>query len=141
MGQQRTFADTLFVTRHRTTRRAQLLTGMGQTIPWRTLEGMVAPHYPTTGRGGPPAAGDDAPHPFPPEAVLSPKVVCTSFGGHLYRASLAGEWAIWQSHDPTHLLGPIWRCVRQPQPFSHGGLARQAVVVVANFRPGGLPYP
>jgi IS5 family transposase len=51
MGQQHTFADAVYATKRRTTRRAQFLTEMDQVIPWTTLEGIVAPHYPTAGRG------------------------------------------------------------------------------------------
>jgi IS5 family transposase len=51
MTEQRTFADAVLSNKRRTTRREQFLTEMDQVIPWATVEALVAPHYPTAGRG------------------------------------------------------------------------------------------
>jgi IS5 family transposase len=51
MSEQRTFADAVFANKRRVTRREQFLLEMDQVIPWATLEALIAPHYPTAGRG------------------------------------------------------------------------------------------
>jgi IS5 family transposase len=51
MTEQRTFADATLSNKRRTTHCAQSLTEMDQVMPWATVEALVAPHYPTAGRG------------------------------------------------------------------------------------------
>lgn len=51
MSEQRTFADAVYASKTRVTRRAQFLTEMDAVIPWGRLEALIAPYYPTAGRG------------------------------------------------------------------------------------------
>ena len=51
MSEQRTFADAVYAAKTRLTRRAQFLTEMNAVIPWGRLEALIAPYYPTAGRG------------------------------------------------------------------------------------------
>lgn len=51
MSQQHPFADARYAIKRRTTCRAQFLTEMDQMILSATLEGIVAPHCQTSGRG------------------------------------------------------------------------------------------
>lgn len=54
MGDQRTFAGEAWASKKKVTKREQFLAEMNAVIPWAQLEAIIAPHYPTPGRGRPP---------------------------------------------------------------------------------------
>jgi IS5 family transposase len=54
MGQQRTFAGLAWDAKKKVTRRERFLAEMNAVIPWVELVALIAPHYPTAGRGRPP---------------------------------------------------------------------------------------
>ena len=80
MTEQRTFADVILSKKRRTTRREMFFIGIDQVILWTTLEALIAPHYPKTGRGRRPLPVATTPHPFPP-AVVQP-LGSAGGGGH-----------------------------------------------------------
>lgn len=49
---QSSFASMNFASKKKQTRREAFLAEMEQVVPWKSLEGLVEPHYPTTGRRG-----------------------------------------------------------------------------------------
>lgn len=51
MGEQRTLGSVAYDTKGKVTRRERFLTEMDAVIPWARLLALVAPHYPTAGRG------------------------------------------------------------------------------------------
>ena len=51
MGQQHTFAGVAYTSKKKQTKRERFLTEMDAVIPWGELLALVAPHYPTAGRG------------------------------------------------------------------------------------------
>lgn len=51
MSEQRTFAGLAWSDKKRVTRRERFLAEMNAVIPWRELVALIAPHYPTAGRG------------------------------------------------------------------------------------------
>ena len=51
MSEQRTLSSIAYDTKRKVTRREQFLQEMDAVIPWTTLAALVAPHYPTAGRG------------------------------------------------------------------------------------------
>src|SRR5438105_13388041 len=51
MGSQRTFAGLAWSDKKRVTRRERFLAEMNAVIPWKELVALIAPHYPTPGRG------------------------------------------------------------------------------------------
>src|SRR5438067_8371676 len=51
MGEQRTFAGLAWTERKKVTRRERFLAEMNAVIPWKELVALIAPHYPTPGRG------------------------------------------------------------------------------------------
>ena len=51
MGTQRTFASVAWQQKGKITRRERFLAEMDAVIPWPQLEALIAPHYPTAGRG------------------------------------------------------------------------------------------
>ncbi len=54
MGAQRTFAGLAWSEKKKVTRRERFLAEMNAVIPWTELVALIAPHYPTAGRGRPP---------------------------------------------------------------------------------------
>ena len=54
MGAQRTFAGLAWSQKKKVTRRERFLAEMNAVIPWTDLGTLIAPHYPTAGRGRPP---------------------------------------------------------------------------------------
>jgi IS5 family transposase len=54
MKEQRTFAGLAWSAKKKVTRREQFLAEMNKVIPWSALLALIAPHYPTVGRGRPP---------------------------------------------------------------------------------------
>jgi IS5 family transposase len=54
MGAQRTFAGLAWSQKKKVTRRERFLAEMNAVIPWTDLGALIAPHYPTVGRGRPP---------------------------------------------------------------------------------------
>lgn len=54
MSTQRTFADLAWSAKKKVTRRERFLAEMDAVIPWAELVALIAPHYPTPGRGRPP---------------------------------------------------------------------------------------
>ena len=55
---QTTFASLAFDRKTKQTRRERLLAEMETVVPWAALLAVIEPHYPTTGRRGPPAMED-----------------------------------------------------------------------------------
>lgn len=51
MGKQRTFASLAWQQKRKVTRRERFLAEMDRVIPWSELEALIAPQYPTPGRG------------------------------------------------------------------------------------------
>jgi transposase, IS5 family len=51
MGEQRTFASLAWTEKKKVTRRERFLAEMNAVIPWTELLALIAPHYPTAGRG------------------------------------------------------------------------------------------
>jgi IS5 family transposase len=51
---QTTFASLSYSTKKRQTRKEKFLAQMEQVMPWKTLEALIAPHYPREGRRGRP---------------------------------------------------------------------------------------
>jgi IS5 family transposase len=51
MGTQRTFAGLAWTDKKKVTRRERFLAEMNAVLPWAELGMLVAPHYPTAGRG------------------------------------------------------------------------------------------
>jgi len=51
MSEQRTLSSVVYDSKRKVTRRERFLQEMNAVIPWATLEALVAPHYPTAGRG------------------------------------------------------------------------------------------
>lgn len=51
MNEQRTFAGLAWTNKKRVTRRERFLAEMNAVIPWRELVTLIAPQYPTAGRG------------------------------------------------------------------------------------------
>ncbi|MGI8498238.1 MAG: IS5/IS1182 family transposase, partial [Gemmatimonadaceae bacterium] len=51
MSDQTTFAGLAWSTKGKVTRREQFLAEMNAVIPWPRLLALIAPHYPTAGRG------------------------------------------------------------------------------------------
>ena len=51
MSEQRTLSSVAYDSKRKVTRRERFLQEMNAVIPWATLEALVAPHYPTAGRG------------------------------------------------------------------------------------------
>ncbi len=56
MSAQRTLASQAWATKKKVTRRERFLAEMDAVVPWATLTAVIAPHYPTAGRGRPPLA-------------------------------------------------------------------------------------
>lgn len=56
MSEQHTFAGLAWSTKKKVTRRERFLAEMNAVIPWAELSALIAPHYPTAGRGRPPMA-------------------------------------------------------------------------------------
>lgn len=54
MAEQQTFAGLAWSGKKKVTRRERFLSEMDAVIPWRELTALVAPHYPTKGKGRPP---------------------------------------------------------------------------------------
>ena len=54
MSEQRTFAGLAWTDKKKVTRRERFLAEMNAVIPWAELVALIAPHYPTAGRGRPP---------------------------------------------------------------------------------------
>jgi IS5 family transposase len=54
MGEQRTFAGEAWSAKTKVTKRERFLAEMNAVIPWAALLALIAPHYPTGGRGRPP---------------------------------------------------------------------------------------
>lgn len=54
MGAQRTFAGLAWSDKKKVTRRERFLAEMNAVIPWAALVALIAPQYPTAGRGRPP---------------------------------------------------------------------------------------
>ena len=51
MGEQRTFAGLAWTEKKKVTRRERFLAEMNAVIPWKELVALIAPQYPTPGRG------------------------------------------------------------------------------------------
>ena len=51
MREQRTLASVIYDTKRKVTSRERFLTEMDRVIPWAPLLALIAPHYPTAGRG------------------------------------------------------------------------------------------
>lgn len=51
MSEQRTLASQPWMSKKKVTRRERFLAEMDAVIPWATLSALIAPHYPTAGRG------------------------------------------------------------------------------------------
>jgi transposase, IS5 family len=51
MSEQRTLASQSWMSKKKVTRRERFLAEMDTVIPWATLTALIAPHYPTAGRG------------------------------------------------------------------------------------------
>lgn len=51
MSEQRTFAGLAWTDKKKVTRRERFLAEMNAVIPWAELGALIAPHYPTAGRG------------------------------------------------------------------------------------------
>ncbi len=51
MSEQPTLSSVAYDSKRKVTRRERFLQEMNAVIPWATLEALVAPHYPTAGRG------------------------------------------------------------------------------------------
>lgn len=51
MSEQRTLASQSWMSKKKVTRRERFLAEMDAVIPWGTLSALIAPHYPTAGRG------------------------------------------------------------------------------------------
>jgi transposase, IS5 family len=51
MSRQHTFASAAYLAKGKVTRRERFLTEMDAVIPWKGLLALIAPHYPTAGRG------------------------------------------------------------------------------------------
>ncbi|MGQ0646786.1 MAG: IS5 family transposase [Gemmatimonadaceae bacterium] len=56
MSEQRSLASQSWMSKKKVTRRERFLTEMDAVIPWATLVALIAPHYPTAGRGRRPLA-------------------------------------------------------------------------------------
>jgi transposase, IS5 family len=54
MGEQQTFAGEAWAGKKKVTRRERFLAEMDAVIPWATVVGLIAPHYPKAGRRGRP---------------------------------------------------------------------------------------
>jgi IS5 family transposase len=54
MGEQRTLAGEAWSAKTKVTKRERFLAEMNAVVPWAPLLGLIAPHYPTRGRGRPP---------------------------------------------------------------------------------------
>lgn len=54
MSEQRTFAGLAWSAKKKVTRRERFLAEMNAVLPWAALRDLIAPHYPTAGRGRPP---------------------------------------------------------------------------------------
>lgn len=54
MKKQQTFASAAWNRKGKVTRRERFLAEMDAVIPWSRLVGLIAPHYPNTGKGRPP---------------------------------------------------------------------------------------
>jgi IS5 family transposase len=54
MSEQRTFAGLAWTEKKKVTRRERFLAEMNAVVPWPAVRALVAPHYPTAGRGRPP---------------------------------------------------------------------------------------
>ncbi len=51
MSEQRTLASVAYETKGKVTRRERFLAEMDAVTPWTRLLALIAPHYPTAGRG------------------------------------------------------------------------------------------
>jgi hypothetical protein len=54
MSDQFSFADLVWKSKGKTTRREEFLREMDRVIPWKKLTKLIAPHYPVAGNGRPP---------------------------------------------------------------------------------------
>ena len=58
MSQQRTFASMAWAQKGKITRRERFLAEMDAVIPWARLLALIAPHYPTAGKGRQPLGAE-----------------------------------------------------------------------------------